>query len=148
MNIGNVIRYLVGFIIVACLMFCLFLFSSCANKRQVVAHQREAHTEQRDSIQRLYVRDSIYIDRWHAVKTKNDTVFVYDSIYHFDGKQKSDTVRIETKLTDTIPSEPVVIEKPISNGTRFLRNSGIALWCIVALLVVAMVIGIVIKFAK
>lgn len=73
----------------------------------------------------LHILDSIYIDRW---RVRTDSILRTDSI-----------VRIDTIVTT------VEIEKPYK---AFLVKSGIALWIIVSLILLAVVAGIFIKFAK
>lgn len=94
----------------------------------------------RDSIRTEYVHDSVYIDRWHREIQKGDTVYVHDSIDRWRNKYVYIHDSIDNSRTDT-----VVVEK---SGSAFLRNSGIALWVLIAILVVAVIIGIVLKFAK
>ena len=65
-----------------------------------------------------------------------------DSIYFYKWRNKHDSIYINN--TDTIYQQ-VVVEK---KGSAFLRNSGIALWVLIGLLVVAVIIGIILKFAK
>lgn len=98
----------------------------------------------RDSIRTEYVHDSVYIDRWHREIQKGDTVYVHDSIDRWRNKYVYIHDSIDNSRTDTIYQQ-VVVEK---SGSAFLRNSGIALWVLIAILVVAVIIGIVLKFAK
>ena len=102
------------------------------------------HDHQRDSIRTEYVHDSIYIDRWHKEYQKGDTVFIHDSIFRdrWHNRDVHDSVYIS--MIDTI-YQTVQIEK---KGSAFLRNSGIALWVLIGLLVLAVITGIVLKFAK
>ena len=66
---------------------------------------------------------------------------------------KEDSLRHEIQIRDKIIEElknsreqvPVEVEK---KGSAFLRNSGIALWVIIALIIAGVVIGIILKFAK
>lgn len=97
-----------------------------------------------DSIRTEYVHDSVYIDRWHKEIQKGDTVYIHDSIDRWRNKYVYIHDSIDNSRTDTI-YQKVEIEK---KGSAFLRNSGIALWVFIALFVVAVIIGIVLKFAK
>lgn len=80
--------------------------------------------------------------------TKND-----DGSVNVDFNCKEDSLQLEIHVRDKIIKElrsqkeqvPVYIEK---QGSTFLRNSGIALWVLIVLFVIAVIIGIVIKFAK
>lgn len=80
--------------------------------------------------------------------TKND-----DGSVNVDFNCKEDSLELEIQIRDKIIKElrskkeqvPVYIEKEQS---QFLVNSGIALWVLIALFIIAVIIGIVIKFAK
>lgn len=98
----------------------------------------------RDSVRTEYVHDSVYIDRWHKEIQKGDTCYIHDSIDRWRNKYVYIHDSIDNSRTDTI-YQKVEIEK---KGSAFLRNSGIALWVLIALFVVAVIIGIVLKFAK
>ena len=102
------------------------------------------HQETNDSVHTEYIHDSIYTDRWHTIYTKGDTVFVRDSIWRdrWHYKQIHDSVYINN--TDTIYNV-VEVEK---KGAAFWKGSGIALWVLIGALVLAAIIGIIIKFAK
>lgn len=97
-----------------------------------------------DSVRTEYVHDSVYIDRWHTQYMKGDTCYIHDSIDRWRNKYVYIHDSIDNSRTDTI-YQKVEIEK---KGSAFLRNSGIALWVLIALFVVAVIIGIVLKFAK
>lgn len=102
------------------------------------------HDHTGDSVRTEYVHDSITIDRWHTRYVKGDTVYVRDSIFRERWRNKHDSIYINN--TDTIRDTVTVeVEK---KGSAFLRNSGIALWVLIALFVIAAIIGIVLKFAK
>lgn len=98
----------------------------------------------RDSVRTEYIHDSIYIDRIHKEIVKGDTVIIHDSIFRdrWHNRDIHDSIYINN--TDTI-YQTVTVEK---KGSAFLRNSGIALWVIIALLIIAVIVGIVLKFAK
>lgn len=80
--------------------------------------------------------------------TKND-----DGSVNVDFNCKEDSLRLEIQIRDKIIKElrsqkeqaPVYIEK---EGSAFLRNSGIALWVIIGLILLAVIGGIFVKFAK
>lgn len=121
------------------LTYIICLFSGCKSP-QLPTLPTNVHS--RDSIQKEYVHDSIYIDRWHKEYTKGDTVFIHDSIFRDRWKYKHDSIYI-SKI-DTIHNQ-IIVEK---KGSAFLRNSGIALWVLVGLILLAVIIGIILKFAK
>jgi len=129
-------------IITGMLVAVAIICSGCKTIKPVVAP--EVHARTNDSIRKEYVHDSIYIDRWHTVTIKGDTVIIHDSIDRWREKLVFIHDSIDNSRIDTIP-QIVEIEKPQS---MFLRNSGIALWVIIALIVAGIIVGIVIKFAK
>ena len=103
-----------------------------------------SHDSSRDSIRTEYVHDSVYIDRWHTQYMKGDTCYIHDSIDRWRNKYVYIHDSIDNSRIDTI-YQTVHIEKPYK---QFLVNSGIALWVLIVLFIIAVIIGIVIKFAK
>lgn len=129
------------------LVIMLVCLASCRVHQQLPT---DTHFHNRDSVRTAYVYDSVYIERERKIYIKGDTVFVKDSTA---AKQTSrqvihDSVYIHT--VDTIYQPQPIKQEPqaLSNGTLFLRNSGIALWVILSLLLLAVVLGIIIKFAR
>lgn len=100
------------------------------------------NTAQRDSVRIEYLHDSIYTDRWHTEYVKGDTIYIRDSVWRDRWRWKYDSIYFSS--VDTIYQQIIVEQK----GSMFLRNSGIALWVLLGLLVIAVIIGIVLKFAK
>lgn len=105
----------------------------------------------RDSIaeKTIYIHDTTYIDRYHSVITRNDTVYIHDSIYIYVGNERQQHDTVYVTKTDTIQIEQTKteykeIEKPIA---PFVRNSCIALWSIIGVVILALVAWIVWKFA-
>lgn len=129
-------------VIVLFLSMILLAFVGC--KTPQLPTLPSSSERSRDSIRTEYVHDSVYIDRWHREIQKGDTVYVHDSIDRWRNKYVYIHDSIGNSRTDTIYQQ-VVVEK---SGSAFLRNSGIALWVLIAILVVAVIIGIVLKFAK
>ena len=103
-----------------------------------------SHDSRRDSIRTEYVRDSVYIDRWHTQYMKGDTCYIHDSIDRWRNKYVYIHDSIDNSRIDTI-YQTVQVDKPYK---QFLVNSGIALWVLIVLFVIAVIIGIVIRFAK
>ena len=130
----------IGQWLIAAAFVCCLLFA-CAGCK-TTAPSAPTNTARRDSARIEYKHDSIYIDRWHTVYTKGDTVYVYDSIWRDRWHTRHDTLCVNK--SDTIYQQ-VVTEK---KSSVFLRNSGIALWVIIALLILSVLTGIIIKFAK
>ena len=130
------------------IMLCLWLAAmlllmvGCKTVQPVI--MPNSHQQQHDSIRTEYKHDSVYIDRWHKEYVKGDTVYIHDSIWRDRWKFKEIHDSIYTNSTDTI-YRTVEVTKPQST---FLRNSGIALWIVIALLVAGIVIGIILKIKK
>ena len=103
-----------------------------------------SHDSSRDSIRTEYVHDSVYIDRWHTQYMKGDTCYIHDSIDRWRNKYVYIHDSIDNSRIDTI-YQTVQVEKPYN---QVLVNSGIALWVLIVLFIIAVIIGIVIKFAK
>lgn len=100
----------------------------------------------RDSIRTLYLHDSIYIERWHSKATAGDTIILHDSIIRTQYQKVAQHDSIYINRCDTIyQTREVQVQQ---KSSTFLRNSGIALWCILGVLLLAVIAGIVIKFAK
>ena len=136
-NNGNVFWWLLFAIVT---FVCVMGMTGC--KSQPCLPIPSSGTHDHDSVRTEYVHDSISVDRWHTILQKGDTVYVRDSIYFYKWRNKHDSIYINN--TDTIYQQ-VVVEK---QGSAFLRNSGIALWVLIGLLVAAAIIGIILKFAK
>lgn len=137
-----VIDILKGIGIGAVMVAILFCFLSCQSAKPVVVPS--VHNQQHDSVRTEYKHDSIYIDRWHTIQTVGDTTYIRDSVYidRWHKIQLHDSIYFNQ--TDTI-YQTVQVQAPQS---VFLRNSGIALWVILALMVLAVVVGIILKFKK
>lgn len=103
-----------------------------------------SHERTNDSIRTEYRIDTLIVDRWHTIVHKGDTVYIHDSIDRWRIKHDSIYAYKYINTTDTIINTVTIVDK----GSQFLRNSGIALWVLIALFVIAVIIGIVIKFAK
>ena len=133
---------LIAFIVAVLLIILAIALHSC--KTPTPTLPTNTHSHDRDSVRTEYVHDSIYTDRWHTIYMRGDTIFIHDSIYtdRWRKKEVHDSVYINN--TDTIYQTVEIIKQ----GSKFLRNSGIALWIIIVLAIAAAVIGIVIKFAK
>lgn len=95
--------------------------------------------------------DTTIIDHYREISQRGDTVYIIDSTNttHTHVETKGDTV-YKTQVDTIYVSVEVPIEVPgkISKGNRFLINSGIALWIIAGILLIAIIIGIIFKIAK
>ena len=116
---------------------------SCGSQNVVAS---SAHERTQDSVRIEYKHDSIYIDRYHHIYAQGDTVYIYDSIWRdrWHTINKHDSIYINN--TDTIyQTSTVEVEKP---GSTFLRNSGIVLWVLIAIFILTVIIGIILRFVK
>lgn len=120
----------------------LLMFVGC--RTQQLPTLPNSSDRSHDSIRTEYVHDSVYIDRWHKEIQKGDTIWIHDSIDRWRNKHVYIHDSIDNSRIDTI-YKTVEVEK---KGSAFLRNSGIALWVIIALIIAGVVIGIILKFAK
>ena len=136
-------RQAITAIIITVLVIVAGVLCSCKSSAPVVPPTNVSQHD-RDSVRTEYVHDSIYIDRIHKEIIKGDTIIIHDSIFRdrWHNRDIHDSIYINN--TDTI-YRTVTVEK---KGSAFLRNSGIALWVIIALLIISVIVGIVLKFAK
>ena len=108
------------------------------------------NSSNRDSVRIEFVHDSVYVykhdsifrDRWRSGDTVYVTVEKWQTRWRDKYNEIHDSVYINQ--TDTI-YQTVTVVQPVNT---FLRNSGIALWVIITLAVLAVVAGLFIKFAK
>ena len=122
----------------------------CASSRPIIGeysnHERE-HSNNQSHVE--HTTDSTLIDRMREVITRNDTVFIHDSIYFFKLRDRYVTDTIHDTLyvnnTDTIKLTITnEVEKPIA---PFVRNSCIALWVIIGVAILALIVWIWFCFA-
>ena len=72
------------------------------------------------------VHDSTYIDRWHTIYQKDDTVYMHDSIYVTHWKIKTDTIYSSTEIPIPITNtETVEVEKPLTWLQKTLMGMGV-----------------------
>lgn len=131
-------------VLFAILVGCMILLALVGCKTPQLPTLPNSSDRSHDSIRTEYIHDSVYIDRWHTQYMKGDTCYIHDSIDRWRNKYVYIHDSIDNSRKDTI-YQVVEVEK---KGSAFLRNSGIALWVLIALFVIAVIIGIVIKFAK
>ena len=134
---NNILQYLFILILFGCMILAMV---GCRTIQPTVG----THNSSKDSIRTEYRYDSIYIDRWHTIWTKNDTVYIHDSIYR--NRIKHDSIYIDkyVNTTDTI-YQTVEVEP---DGAAFWKGSGIAFWILLGIMVIGITIGLIIKFAK
>lgn len=87
--------------------------------------------------QKVFLHDSIYIDRWHTVEMKGDTIYVTDQVTKTKIVTKTDTAYryIERPVTVT-RTEQVEVKKPLAWWQKGLMWAG-ALGILTALAAVA-----------
>ncbi len=132
--------------LLAAILFGLLLlaFWTSCKTQPVPAVLPAAHN--RDSARIEYIHDSIYTDRWHTIYTKGDTVYIHDSIYF--ARWKHDSIFVNLEIRDSIPYPVEVQVEVVKEKSPFLYRSGIALWVLIGIFVLAVIVGIVLKFAK
>lgn len=122
----------------------------CASSRPIIGessnHERD-HSNTRSHVENT--TDSTLIDRLREVITRNDTVFIHDSIYIYKLRDRHVTDTVHDTLyinhTDTIRQTITnEVEKPIA---PFVRKSCIALWVIIGVAIFALIGWIVWNFA-
>lgn len=89
------------------------------------------------SVRTEYVHDTTFIEKLREVIKTPDTIYIHDSIviYKFRDRVKTDTlVRYHSDTTQIVNTE--YIDKPIA---PFVRNSCIALWVIIGVVILALV---------
>jgi hypothetical protein len=130
--------------IIAAAFICCLLLACAGCKTPTPSLPTNSHRDTNDSTRKELRIDTIYQDRWYKEYQKGDTVFVHDSIDRWRNKYVYIHDSINNTRTDTIYQQ-IQVEK---KGGAFLRNSGIALWILIALFIASVIIGIIIKFAK
>ena len=122
----------------------------CASSRPIMSessnHEREQSTNQSHV---EHTTDSTLIDRLREVITRNDTVFIHDSIYIYKLRDRyvADTIHDTLYINNTDTIRLTItneVEKPIA---PFVRNSCIALWVIIGVAILALVGWIWFSFA-
>lgn len=122
----------------------------CASSRPIIGeysnHERE-HSNNQSHVE--HTTDSTLIDRMREVITRNDTVFIHDSIYIFKWRNRyiTDTVHDTLYINNTDTIRLTItneVEKPIA---PFVRNSCIALWVIIGVAILALIGWIAWNFA-
>ncbi len=100
------------------------LCCSCRTVRVIEQVPVEVHDTIR---QKVFLHDSTYIDRWHTVEVKGDTVFATDIRVESKYVTRYDTVykSVEKPVTITT-TETVEVAKPLSWWQKALMWSGVA----------------------
>lgn len=114
----------------------------CASSRPIIGESSNHEREQRNNKSHVEsTTDSTLIDRLREVITRNDTVFIHDSIYIYKLRDRHVTDTVHDTLyinhTDTIRLTITnEVEKPIA---PFVRKSCIALWVIIGVAIFALI---------
>ena len=137
------IRITIAIVILLAMLVAMFSLSGCKATQPV----QFSHNRDSARIEKIYVLDSIYIDRWHTILQKGDIIYKHDSIVQnlWHVKEVHDTLTVVSADTVTIREE---IEKPLSGGSKFLLWSGAALWILVGALIIAGVVAIVLHIRR
>lgn len=100
------------------------LCCSCRTVRVVEQVPVEVHDTIR---QKVFLHDSTYIDRWHTVEVKGDTIFVTNEVTKSKIVTKIDTAyRYIEKPVVTTVTKTVEVAKPLSWWQKALMWSGVA----------------------
>lgn len=93
------------------------LLTACTARR---LSTQSDHASARDSIVTKIVErvDSVYIDRWHTITAKGDTIYKTDSVVLFQYKWRTNTDTIIVNKTDTVYQERTVT-KELRKASRF-----------------------------
>jgi hypothetical protein len=87
--------------------------------------------------------DSIWVDRWHVIKEKGDTIFIHDSIFIEKWREKHtrDTIRVR----DSIPYE---VTKYIRQRNNYDRFTATGFWIMIALAIGYIALRIYLRFKR
>ena len=134
------------------ILLCIALVTiGCRQTRPVVLPHANVSLNDSFVYRWNFLLDTTITDHYRDIYRHKDTVYVKDSTntIHTHFEIKGDTV-YKTQVDTIYVSVEVPIEVPgkISKGNRFLINSGIALWIIAGILLIAIIIGITLKIAK
>jgi len=83
-----------------------------------------------------YRVDSVWRDRWHTERIKGDTVFIHDSIFfgEYKNKEKADTICVRDSI-----SYPVEVQVPVHERNAYDRFTSWGFWIllVISLLIIA-----------
>lgn len=137
------IRFVIALVLLLVMIVAMFGLAGCKDTKPIAA----SHYRDSARVEKVYVLDSVYVDRWHIIFQNGDTICRHDSIvkYIWRVKEVLDTLKIVNNDTITIRE---TIEKPLSGGTKFLIGSGVAALVIVGIVFIAGVVAIVIRVRR
>lgn len=126
-------------------MICLCLTTvGCRTMQPTVGVSTNTDT---NHVRSEFVHDTIIIDRLHELIRGGDTVYVRDSVIVVKYRYQYKTDTLHVFKTDTITITNTVIEEK-QIGSPFIYKSGIALWCVLGILILLAIILLVWKIAK
>ena len=116
------------------LLFACAMLTGCSCLRQTVEVPVYIHDTTYTAKE---VHDSTYVDRWHTVEVKGDTVYVRDSHMSVTYRTITDTAYkyIEKPVTVTV-EQIKEVAKPLSWWQRTLMYMGVAALALLVLWVV------------
>lgn len=87
--------------------------------------------------------DSIWVDRWHVIKEKGDTIWIHDSIFIEKWREKNthDTICVR----DSIPYE---VPKYIRQRNNYDRFTATGFWIMIALAIGYVALRIYLRFKR
>lgn len=132
--------YIILQTILAALMVAAFLV--CFGCSPKVLPSLQPNTDStRIHYQTLY--DSIWVDRWHVIKEKGDTIFIHDSIFIEKWREKHtrDTICVR----DSVPYE---VPKYIRQRNNYDRFTAKGFWIMIALAIGYIVLRIYLRFKR
>lgn len=131
------------------LLILALVFTACSATKQVAKLPDTLPTVTRQSADTRHMVDSIYVDRWHIIEQKGDTVYQRDSIDRWHVTTITDSIiRIDSVPYPVQLPPDTIYQNELTGQQQFLLRSGRALWAILALLALAVVIGIITKFSR
>ena len=103
------------------ILVCLILLCGCQGTREVV---REVPVHDTTYIAKVQ-HDSTYIDRWHEVIRKGDTVYDTKIINKYRDRMVHDTVKVVEEVPVEVETERVVeVAKPLGWWQKTLMWAG------------------------
>lgn len=116
------------------ILICACALCSCHLKRQIIDTTYVSNNDSVRDVRIERVFDSVYIDRWHTIFQRGDTVFVRDSTVEHRLRDaakidtfvdiQSDTIRITETTTEYIPRERSGYDRFVSWGFWILLSIG------------------------
>lgn len=89
--------------------------------------------------------DSIWVDRWHVVKEKGDTIWLHDSIYIEKWREKHtrDTICVR----DSVPYEVRVVQE-VRKRNGYDKFTARGFWLLLGILVLYIALRVYVRFKR